>query len=85
VTRDKRLYSVNQYDFLRAPFSERICDVFLFDQHIMLAPARHVDWDAVRHEVENDIIQALTADNDFTSSENELSQWFHASDPSDFS
>jgi hypothetical protein len=44
----------------------------------MLAPARHVDWDAVGDEVENDIIQAFTADNDFTSSENERSQCFHA-------
>jgi hypothetical protein len=44
----------------------------------MLAPARHVDWDAVGHELENDIIQALTTDNDFTSSENERSQCFHA-------
>jgi hypothetical protein len=26
----------------------------------MLAPARHVDWDAVGHEVENDIIQPFT-------------------------
>jgi hypothetical protein len=43
----------------------------------MLAPARHFDWDAVGHEVENDIIQALTADNDFTSSESERSQCFH--------
>jgi hypothetical protein len=34
----------------------------------VLAPAHHVDWDAVGYEVENDI-QALTADNDFTSSE----------------
>jgi hypothetical protein len=44
----------------------------------MLAPARHVDWDAVGHEVENDIIQALNTDNDFTSSENEQSQCFYA-------
>jgi hypothetical protein len=36
----------------------------------MLAPARHVDWDAVGHEVENNIIQALTADNDFMSEVN---------------
>jgi hypothetical protein len=44
----------------------------------MFAPARHVDWEAVGYEPENDIIQALTADNDFTSSGNERSHCFHA-------
>jgi hypothetical protein len=78
VTRDQRVYSVNQYNFLRHTFSKRISYVFLFDEHIMLAPARHVDWDAVGHELENGTIQALTADNDFTSSENEQSQCFDA-------
>jgi hypothetical protein len=44
----------------------------------MLDPLCHVDWVAVGHKVEKQIIQALIADNDFTRSENERSRCFHA-------
>jgi hypothetical protein len=52
--------------------------LFILLHIVSLAPARRVHWDAVGHEVENNISQILTADNDFTSSENEQSQHFHA-------
>jgi hypothetical protein len=43
-----------------------------------LAPARTIDWDTVGQLVKNNILQALTGDDQFMAFANECEQCFHA-------